>query len=160
MDWLDHVLRENSYLCGAIACVVTFVFLRVVRPKPVPTTTRLVAGVVFCMLAAFEVRRSWPPTPVQSETLVGTILACFLFGLMLPRLDSITFDTTAREFVIARSVPGTALTALFAGGFVSLSPLFWDKVGGVGDPIFAAWCAWMAGGALSQWRRVARADEA
>lgn len=158
MDWLEHTLRESPYLCGAIAYVVTFVLL-VVRSKPVPTETSLVASVGFSMLAAFEVMHSWPPALVQSEILVGTVLAGFLLGLMLSRLGSITFDTATHEFFIEQSVSRSALIALFAGVFVALMPLLEDTVGR-GNPAIAAWCAWMAGGALGHWRRMVRAGGA
>ena len=160
MDWLDHALRENPFIFGAIICVVTFVFRRFFsRSKPVSTATSLVGGVGFCMLAAFWAMRFWPPTLVQSKILFGIILACFLLGLMLSRLDSITFDTASREFVIEQSVLRSALTALFAGVGVALLTLFWDEVWG-GHLALAAWCAWMAGGALGEWRRLVRAEGA
>lgn len=163
MDWLDHSLRENSYIYGAIICVVAFVFQRVVSrsksARPVRTAASLVAGVGFCILVAFYVMPFWPPTLVQSKILVGAILACFLLGLMVSRLDLITFDTATREFVIERSVLGSALTALFLGGGVALVPHFWDYAGG-GYPLCAAAGAWMAGGALSEWRRGVRAEGA
>lgn len=160
MDWLEHTLRENPYISGAIVCVATFIFLHVFsRPRPVRTAATLVGGVSFGILSAFEVMHSWPPALVQSQILVGTILTCFLFGLMLSRLGSISFDTATHEFVLEQSIVKSALTALFIGVFVALAPLFYDKVG-VGDPLLAAWCAWMSGGTLGQWLRILRAEGA
>ena len=159
MDWLEHALRQSPYIFGTIAGVVTFGLLRVLRSKPmrVRTTDYAVGGVGFGLLTVFEAMGSWPPRFVQSEVLVGTILACFLIGLMLSRLGAITFDPASRELVLEQSKARLALTALFAGVFVAGMPLFYDAVGG-GDPMMAAWCAFMAGGALSQWQRIARAE--
>ena len=158
MDWLVHSLPENSYIYGAIACVVTFVFLCVVRPKPMRTATSLAFCVAVWMVAAFEVMRFWPPTLVQSEILVVTILACFLIGLMLSRLGSITIDTATHEFVIERSVSRSALTALFAGVVMTLVTLYYDKSGG--SAVYVAWGAWITGDTLGYWRRMVRAGGA
>lgn len=163
MDWFEHALRDSPYLFGAIACVVTFVFLRVVqrigRSQPVRTATNLVSVAGFGMIAAFKLMRIWPPTLVQSEILVATILAFFLSGLALSHLGSITFDTATREFLFKGSVLGSALTALFVGVIAASLPLVPNN--SFGD--CAAWVAvsaWTAGGALDQWRRVVRAGGA
>jgi hypothetical protein len=156
MDWLDHLLTENSYLVGAIIGVITFVVMRVFS-RPTPVRTAPIAGAVCCLFAAFMAMPLWPPTLVQSKILLGTILACFPLGLMLSQLDSITFDTATHEFVIERSVLSSALTALFLGVGVALLPHFWV---GVGHPFGAAAFAWIGGGSLGQWRRIVRAGGA
>lgn len=130
MDWLDPALRDNPYVMGAFACVGTFVFLRVVRYRPFSKVNALGLCVILWLYAAFKVMRFWPPTLVQWEILVGTTLVCFLVGLMLSRLGSITFITSTREFVYDLSVLGSALTALCVGIVVTLLPLFEDKSGG------------------------------
>ena len=158
MDWLDHALRESPYICGAIACVVAFVSLRVVKSKPVRTTDHLVFCMFLWMVAAFKVMRFWPPTLVQSEILVGTILACFLLGLMHSRLGSITFDTTTHEFVIELSVLRSAVGALFAGVVVTLLSRSSNNFGDYSA--FVAVGAWLTGGMLGQWRRIVRAGGA
>jgi hypothetical protein len=74
--------------------------------------------------AAFKIMHFWPPTLAQSEILVGTILAYFLFGWIHSRLGSITFDSASRDFMFERSVLSNALNALFAGAVVGLLALF------------------------------------
>lgn len=158
MNWLGPALRENPYILGAFFCVGTFVFLRLVQFKPFSTVNALMICVVLWGAAAFKVMRFWPPTLVQWETLVGTTLVCFLVGLMLSRLGSITFITSTREFVFDLSVLGSALTALCAGIVVTLLALYEDKFGGSAAHVAGA--AWITGAMLDQWRRVARAGGA
>lgn len=157
MDWLEHAVREHSYISGAIVCVVIFGILRAARSQPV----RSVHCMAFCVICGLgtilEVRRFWQPTLVHSAFLVGIPLTCFLFGFMLTRLDPITFDPATRQFIREQPVLGSALRALLLGAVIAFAPLYLNLLGAGTSTLNVAF-AWLAGSSLCLWQRTERAQ--